>query len=183
MHCHCSSVWPTAKALSRPSKDVVERVEHLLVRWRLTVARHAAGVAGDCGYGVAWHLMSPEIAERRGQVPPRMGGSARCPPSSGIAALAVYLAGENAKILEQEELRSGLAGLRRFIQPESGGLRGGATAPQTRPLSSEKTGLSAVSRGLPGRLVVSQGRGSAPTAGRQRDSRPPSTSHEAAKRA
>ena len=48
--------------------------------------------------------MTFAIAERRGQVPPRMSGSARCPPSSGIAALAVYLAGEDAKILEREEL-------------------------------------------------------------------------------
>ena len=50
------------------------------------------------------HLMAIEIAERRGQVSPRKEGSARCPPSSGIARLAAYLAGEGGKILEQEEL-------------------------------------------------------------------------------
>jgi hypothetical protein len=38
-----------------------------------------------------------ELAEKRGQVPAKRGGSARCPPNSGIAALITYLAGEGAK--------------------------------------------------------------------------------------
>ncbi|MGX9432103.1 MULTISPECIES: Wadjet anti-phage system protein JetD domain-containing protein [Bradyrhizobium] len=50
------------------------------------------------------HLMSIEIAKRSGQVPPKKAAPARCPSDSGIAALAAYLAGEGAKILEQEEL-------------------------------------------------------------------------------
>lgn len=50
------------------------------------------------------HLMSIEIAERAGQVRPRKAAPARCPPESGIAALATYLAEEGAKTLEQEEL-------------------------------------------------------------------------------
>jgi hypothetical protein len=50
------------------------------------------------------HLMSVEIAERSGQVPSKKSAPARCPPDSGIASLAAYLAEEGAKILEQEEL-------------------------------------------------------------------------------
>lgn len=50
------------------------------------------------------HLMSIEIAERRGQVSPSRPSPARYPPDSGIADLAAYLGGEGAKILEQEEL-------------------------------------------------------------------------------
>jgi Uncharacterized protein conserved in bacteria C-term(DUF2220) len=50
------------------------------------------------------HLMSVEIAERSGQVSPKKAAPARCPPDSGIAALAAYLAEEGAKTLEQEEL-------------------------------------------------------------------------------
>ncbi len=50
------------------------------------------------------HLMSVEIAELSGQVPPRKAAPARCPPDSGIAALAAYLAQDGAKTLEQEEL-------------------------------------------------------------------------------
>ncbi|WP_141342382.1 Wadjet anti-phage system protein JetD domain-containing protein [Bradyrhizobium sp. USDA 3458] len=50
------------------------------------------------------HLMSVEIAERSGQVPLRKAAPARCPPDSGIAVLAAYLAGDGAKTLEQEEL-------------------------------------------------------------------------------
>ncbi|MFB9262231.1 Wadjet anti-phage system protein JetD domain-containing protein [Bradyrhizobium erythrophlei] len=50
------------------------------------------------------HLMSVEIAEQSGQVPQKKATPARCPPDSGIAALAAYLAEEGAKTLEQEEL-------------------------------------------------------------------------------
>jgi hypothetical protein len=50
------------------------------------------------------HLMSVEIAEGSGHVPSRKAAPARCPPDSGIAALAAYLAQEGAKTLEQEEL-------------------------------------------------------------------------------
>ncbi|MCP3392157.1 DUF2220 domain-containing protein [Bradyrhizobium sp. CCGB12] len=50
------------------------------------------------------HLMSIEIAERSGEVPSKKSAPARCPPESGIAALAAYLAEDGAKILEQEEL-------------------------------------------------------------------------------
>ncbi|MDI3566635.1 Wadjet anti-phage system protein JetD domain-containing protein [Bradyrhizobium sp. Arg816] len=50
------------------------------------------------------HLMSVEIAERSGQVPTKKSAPARCPPDSGIASLAAYLAKDGAKILEQEEL-------------------------------------------------------------------------------
>jgi hypothetical protein len=50
------------------------------------------------------HLMSVELAEQAGQVPPRKAAPARCPPGSGISVLSAYLAGESAKTLEQEEL-------------------------------------------------------------------------------
>ncbi|QOZ36439.1 Wadjet anti-phage system protein JetD domain-containing protein [Bradyrhizobium sp. CCBAU 53421] len=50
------------------------------------------------------HLMSVDIAERSGQVPPRKGAPARCPAESCIAELAAYLAQEGAKTVEQEEL-------------------------------------------------------------------------------
>ncbi|WP_407185364.1 Wadjet anti-phage system protein JetD domain-containing protein [Bradyrhizobium centrosematis] len=50
------------------------------------------------------HLMSVEIAERFGQVPTQKSAPARCPPNSGIASLAAYLAEDGAKTLEQEEL-------------------------------------------------------------------------------
>lgn len=50
------------------------------------------------------HLMSIEIAERSGHVPTKKSARARCPPESGIAALAAYLAEESARTLEQEEL-------------------------------------------------------------------------------
>ena len=50
------------------------------------------------------HLMSPALAERFGR--PRNGKSdiRDCPPDSGIAALVEYLARENGKTVEQEEL-------------------------------------------------------------------------------
>jgi Uncharacterized protein conserved in bacteria C-term(DUF2220) len=67
------------------------------------------------------HLMAIEIAERRGQVSPRKEGSARCPPSSGIARLAAYLAGEGGKILEQEELDPALPDLSAFREGRSNG--------------------------------------------------------------
>ncbi|TWB93078.1 uncharacterized protein DUF2220 [Bradyrhizobium macuxiense] len=54
------------------------------------------------------HLMSIEIAERLGQVQQKKAAPARCAPDSGIAALAAYLADEDAKTLEQEELDPGL---------------------------------------------------------------------------
>ncbi|RXH37064.1 Wadjet anti-phage system protein JetD domain-containing protein [Bradyrhizobium zhanjiangense] len=47
------------------------------------------------------HLMSVEVAERLGQVPFKKSAPARCPPDSGIAALAAYLAKDGAKTLEQ----------------------------------------------------------------------------------
>ncbi|SFN77510.1 hypothetical protein SAMN05216573_12138 [Bradyrhizobium sp. Rc3b] len=58
------------------------------------------------------HLMSVEIAERLGQVPFKKSAPARCPPESGIAALAAYLAEDGAKTLEQEELDPVLPELR-----------------------------------------------------------------------
>ncbi|WP_407175433.1 Wadjet anti-phage system protein JetD domain-containing protein [Bradyrhizobium sp. STM 3562] len=57
------------------------------------------------------HLMSVEIAERSGQVPTRKSAPARCPPESGIATLAAYLAEDGAKTLEQEELDPMLPGV------------------------------------------------------------------------
>jgi Uncharacterized protein conserved in bacteria C-term(DUF2220) len=54
------------------------------------------------GRSIGPHLMSVEIAERSGHVPPK--APARCPPDSGVVALAAYLAQEGAKTLEQEEL-------------------------------------------------------------------------------
>ncbi|MDF0584981.1 Wadjet anti-phage system protein JetD domain-containing protein [Bradyrhizobium yuanmingense] len=56
------------------------------------------------GRAILPHLMSVEIAERSGQVPTKKSAAARCPPDSGIASLAAYLAEDGAKILEQEEL-------------------------------------------------------------------------------
>lgn len=56
------------------------------------------------GRSIRPHLMSVEMAERSGHVPPRKAAPARCPPDSGIAALAEYLAQDGAKTLEQEEL-------------------------------------------------------------------------------
>jgi hypothetical protein len=50
------------------------------------------------------HLMSPEIAEGFGKVPAKKAVVTRCPPESGIAELVEYLAREDAKTLEQEEL-------------------------------------------------------------------------------
>jgi hypothetical protein len=50
------------------------------------------------------HLMSPEIAERFGTVPATKATITRCPPESGIAQLVEYLARDDAKTLEQEEL-------------------------------------------------------------------------------
>ncbi|MEY9753776.1 Wadjet anti-phage system protein JetD domain-containing protein [Bradyrhizobium yuanmingense] len=57
------------------------------------------------------HLMSVEIAERLGHVPTRKSAPARCPPESGIAALAAYLTEDGAKTLEQEELDPILPGV------------------------------------------------------------------------
>jgi hypothetical protein len=50
------------------------------------------------------HLMSQEIAERLGSVPAAKSGYRPCPPESGIFALAEYLARDDARMLEQEEL-------------------------------------------------------------------------------
>jgi len=50
------------------------------------------------------HLMSPEIAERFGALPATKATVTRCPPESGIAPLVAYLARDDAKTLEQEEL-------------------------------------------------------------------------------
>lgn len=75
------------------------------------------------------HLMSIEIAKRRGQEPMRKAGSAQCPPSFGIAALAVYLAGRKQD-RRTGGPRSGLAGHRRFLRLANGGLRGASTSPQ-----------------------------------------------------
>ena len=48
--------------------------------------------------------ISPEIAERFGTVPGTKATITRCPPESGIAQLVEYLARDDAKTLEQEEL-------------------------------------------------------------------------------
>jgi len=56
------------------------------------------------GRSIRPHLMSADIAERSGRIPSAKASPARCPPDSGIAGLAVYLAGDGAKTLEQEEL-------------------------------------------------------------------------------
>ncbi|WP_316397906.1 hypothetical protein [Bradyrhizobium sp. 33ap4] len=56
--------------------------------------------------------MSVEIAERSGQVPSKNSGPARCSPESGIALLAAYLAEDEAKTVEQEELDPVLPELR-----------------------------------------------------------------------
>lgn len=55
------------------------------------------------GRTVQPHLMSPEIAEKFGK-PADVRQISGCPPESGIAILAAYLAREGAKTLEQEEL-------------------------------------------------------------------------------
>lgn len=67
------------------------------------------------------HLMNVEIAQRWGKVPPKKAASARCPPGSAIAALASYLAGEGAKILEQEELDPTMPNLSAFREGRSNG--------------------------------------------------------------
>jgi Uncharacterized protein conserved in bacteria C-term(DUF2220) len=56
------------------------------------------------GRSIRPHLMSPDIAEALGSPSSTNASPARCPPESGIATLAAYLAGEGAKTLEQEEL-------------------------------------------------------------------------------
>jgi hypothetical protein len=56
------------------------------------------------GRAIHPHLISAEIAEKLGKVPSTKTASARCPPDSGIFDLAVYLAKNGAKTLEQEEL-------------------------------------------------------------------------------
>lgn len=50
------------------------------------------------------HLMSPEIAERSGRAPAEKIELRLCPRDSGIFLLAEYLAREDARTLEQEEL-------------------------------------------------------------------------------
>jgi hypothetical protein len=50
------------------------------------------------------HLMSPEIAEANGKRPSSKAAISPCPPESGIFSLVSYLAREDAKTLEQEEL-------------------------------------------------------------------------------
>jgi hypothetical protein len=56
------------------------------------------------GRSIRPHLMSAEIAEKFGKATPTKTAPARCPPESGISELAAYLAGDEAKTLEQEEL-------------------------------------------------------------------------------
>jgi hypothetical protein len=56
------------------------------------------------GRSIRPHLMTPELAEAFGNVRSTNAVPARCPPESGIARLAAYLAGADAKTLEQEEL-------------------------------------------------------------------------------
>jgi hypothetical protein len=48
--------------------------------------------------------MAPDIAERWGKAPAERSSPRPCPPESGIFALSEYLAGNDAKTLEQEEL-------------------------------------------------------------------------------
>lgn len=64
--------------------------------------------------------MSVEVAERLGQVPFKK--SARCPPDSGIAALAAYLAEDGAKTLEQEELDPVLPELHEKMRADQRGV-------------------------------------------------------------
>ncbi|WP_247831259.1 Wadjet anti-phage system protein JetD domain-containing protein [Bradyrhizobium sp. 200] len=56
------------------------------------------------GRSIRPHLMTPDIAEALGSAPSMKAPPARCPPESGIAALAAYLSEDGAKTLEQEEL-------------------------------------------------------------------------------
>lgn len=56
------------------------------------------------GRSIRPHLMSIDLAEEHGKAPPQKAGPARCPSDSGIFSLSTYLAGDNAKTLEQEEL-------------------------------------------------------------------------------
>jgi hypothetical protein len=78
--------------------------------------------------------MSVELAEQRGQVPQKKAASARCPPDSGMVALVAYLAGEDAKTLEQEELDPRFAEPFRLSRRAIGGLRVGRPVPEVRPL-------------------------------------------------
>jgi hypothetical protein len=50
------------------------------------------------------HLMSPDIAERLGSLPAEKSRARPCPRESGIFELAEYLARDDARMLEQEEL-------------------------------------------------------------------------------
>jgi len=56
------------------------------------------------GRNIRPHLMAPEIAEALGAIPSMKATPARCPAGSSIFELVAYLAGGNAKTLEQEEL-------------------------------------------------------------------------------
>ncbi len=71
------------------------------------------------GRSIRPHLMTPEIAEALGSAPSLKATPARCPPESGIAMLAAYLAGEGAKTLEQEELDPKLPGMQAPAQKVS----------------------------------------------------------------
>lgn len=71
------------------------------------------------GRSIRPHLMTSEIAEALGSVPSLKASPARCPPESGIAMLAAYLAGEKAKTLEQEELDPELPEMRAPAQKVS----------------------------------------------------------------
>ncbi|MGC0322565.1 hypothetical protein ABIG06_003194 [Bradyrhizobium sp. USDA 326] len=71
------------------------------------------------GRSIRPHLMTPEIAEAFGDAPSLKASPARCPPESGIAMLAAYLAGEGAKTLEQEELDPKLPGMQAPAQKVS----------------------------------------------------------------
>lgn len=68
------------------------------------------------------HLMSVEVAERLGQVPFKKSAPARCPPDSGIAALAAYLAEDGAKTVEQEELDPVLPELHEKMRADQRGV-------------------------------------------------------------
>jgi hypothetical protein len=76
------------------------------------------------------HLMSVELAEQRGQVPQKKAASARCPPDSGMVALVAYLAGEDAKTLEQEELDPRFAEPFRLFATSDRRAEGRSTGPR-----------------------------------------------------
>jgi Uncharacterized protein conserved in bacteria C-term(DUF2220) len=72
------------------------------------------------GRKVRPHLMAPDIAERLGKAPAERSSLQPCPPDSGIFALTEYLARDDAKTLEQEELDPRLPDVN-FDGPSSNG--------------------------------------------------------------